>query len=100
MTRTPKRIPVRGIQLTASADWVPCGHSVSLAWEVPGLDGDNPSIQLACAGENGMQVIESVPRQGTRQVIFARPDVYAFTLTATFSEGVKRHKQIRIRVIN
>jgi len=87
------------MQLSSSAQWVPAGHSLSLSWEVDSLDRAISNIQLACAGETGLEVIESVSGRGSRQIIFARPGIYTFTLTSTFGEGVKHCKQIRIRVV-
>jgi len=90
----------RSLVLTSSASWVPAGHSVSLGWEVSGIDGSHPNIQLAWAGETGLEVIEAVPERGARQIIFTRPDLYTFTLTAAFGDGAKLHKQIQIRVLS
>lgn len=88
----------RRTKLFASAQRVPVGHSLSLGWEVTGSDAAVSNVQLARTGENGLEVIESVPDKGRRQMIFTRPGVVTFTLTAAFGDGVKRVRQIHIRV--
>ena len=87
-----------GIDLLASAERVPVDHPLSLSWEVHGQGAANSNIQLASADETGLEVIESMSQQGTRQMIFARPGLHTFTLTAVFQDGVRHRKQIRVRV--
>lgn len=41
---------------------------------------------------------QASPAQGSREVIFARPGVFIFKLTATFGDGVKRSEQVSVRV--
>jgi hypothetical protein len=90
--------PHREVNLTSSAPWVPSGYSVSLSWEVLGVDELLPNVQLAWAGESGLEVIEAVPERGSRQIIFTRAGIYTFTLTAAFGDGVKLIKQAHIQV--
>ena len=85
-------------KIVTSAQRVPVGHTLSLDWEVTSLDAAVSNVQLARMEENSLKVIESVPVKGTRQMIFTRPGIVIFTLTATFGDGVKRIRQIRIRV--
>ncbi len=85
-------------KLFTSAQRVPVGHALSLGWEVISLDAVVSNVQLARTEENSLEVIESMPNTGARQLIFTRPGVVTFTLTATFRDGVKRVRQIRIRV--
>ena len=92
--------PLYDVKLASSASWVPSGHSVSLSWDVQGSSGMRPNAQLAWAGETGLEVIEAVPVQGVRQILFTRPDTYTFTLTATFGDGVKLSKKVRIHVLD
>jgi len=94
----PRKGSFRRAELLASAEQVPAGHLLSLAWKVTGSDVAVSSVQLASASENGLEVIESVPDQGKRQMIFARPGLFTFTLTVIFQDGVRRSKQVRVRV--
>ena len=98
MGSTPLRGSFHQVKLLVSAERVPAGHSLSLEWEVVSSGVGVASVQLASAGETGLEVIESIPDQGTRQMIFVRPGIYTFTLTVTFQDGVKRYKQVRVRV--
>jgi hypothetical protein len=98
MPSVPDLIPLRGLKLSSSALWVAAGHSLSLSWEVPGSGAASVNVQLACSGEAGLEMIESVSRQGTIQMIFSRPGMVTFTLTASFGDGVKQSKQIQIQV--
>ena len=86
------------IDLRASAEWVPSGQSLSLEWQVTSPDGAVSGVQLASAGERGLEIIESVPRQGARRIILARPGLFTFTLTVAYRDGAQRCKQIRVRV--
>jgi len=88
----------RGIDLSASARRVPVDHPLSLTWQVYGHDAARSNVQLASADEAGLEVIESISQQGTRQMIFMRPGLHTFTLTVVFQDGVRRSKQIRVRV--
>ena len=88
----------RRTKLFASAQRVPVGHSLSLGWEVSGSDAAVSSVQLAWTGENGLEVIESVPDKGARRMIFTRPGVFTFTLTAAFRDGVKHTKTVHVQV--
>jgi hypothetical protein len=98
LSSTPLNTSFRRAELFASAEQVPAGHPLSLDWKVVGADVAVSSVQLACASENGLEVIESMPDQGVRQIIFARPGLFTFTLTVIFQDGVRRSKQIRVRV--
>jgi hypothetical protein len=98
LSSTPIKPSFRRAELFASAEQVPAGHPLSLHWEVVGSDVAVSSVQLASASENGLEVIESIPDRGRRQVIFARPGLFTFTLTVVFQDGVRRSKQIGIRV--
>jgi hypothetical protein len=98
MGRTPLRRAFRRVKLLASAERVLAGHALWLEWSVVSSVAAVSSVQLASAGESGMEVIESIPEQGSRQMIFTRPGSYTFTLTVTFQDGVKRCKQVRVRV--
>jgi hypothetical protein len=88
----------RSINLRASAERVPVDHPLSLFWQVHGPDDARSNVQLASADEAGLEVIESMPPQGTRQMIFTRPGLHTFTLTVVFPDGVRRSKQVRVRV--
>jgi hypothetical protein len=85
-------------ELFASAEWAPVGHTWSLGWKVAGSEVAVSNVQLASASESGLEVIESISDQGMRQMIFARPGLFTFTLTVIFQDGVRRSKQIRVRV--
>jgi hypothetical protein len=98
MDSTPLRRSFRQVKLVASAERMPAGHSLSLEWKVVSSAVGVASVQLASAGETGLEMIESIPDQGTRQMIFVRPGSYTFTLTVTFQDGVKRCKQVHVRV--
>jgi hypothetical protein len=98
MGSTPLSRSFRQIKLFVSAERVPAGHSLSLGWLVVSSGMGVASVQLASAGEPGLEVIESISDQGTRQMIISRPGSYTFTLTVTFQDGVKRCKQVRVRV--
>ncbi len=100
MRSAPNPIPRHGVKLSSSTAWVAAGHSLSLSWEVPCSDEANVNIQLTCASESSLEMIETIPHQGTRQMIFSRPGMYTFTLTASFGDGVKHIKQIQIQVVN
>ena len=100
MHRELNHPPLRDVKLASSAAWVLSGHSISLSWEVGGTDGPASKTVLAWVGETGLEVIEAVPEQGVRQIIFTRAGIYTFTLTVTFRDGVKLNKQIQIRVLS
>ena len=88
----------RSIDLRVSAERVLIDHPLSLTWQVHGQDATRSNVQLASADEAGLEMIESMSPQGTRQMIFARPGLHTFTLTVVFQDGVRRSKQIRVRV--
>ncbi len=88
----------RSIDLRASAERVPVDHPLSLFWQVHGHDAARSNVQLASADEAGLEVIESMSPQGTRQMIFTRPGWHTFTLTVVFQDGIRRSKQVRVRV--
>ena len=88
----------RGIDLRASAERVPVDHPLSLFWQVHGHGAARSNVQLASADEAGLEVIESMSPQGTRQMIFTRPGLHTFTLTVVFQDGARRRKQIQVRV--
>ncbi len=88
----------RSIDLRVSAERVLVDHPLSLTWQVHGQDATRSNVQLASADEAGLEMIESMSPQGTRQMIFARPGQHTFTLTVVFQDGVRRSKQIRVRV--
>ncbi len=92
--------PQRQIMLTASAERVPVGHRLTLCWKVAGRGTNVANVQLTCLyGTNGsIQMIESIPTEGLRQMIFDRPDVYIFTLTAIYHDGSKCRKLIQVWV--
>lgn len=98
MDSAPRNASFRRIELLASAEQVPAGHQLSLGWKVTGSNVAVLSVQLASTSENGLEVIESVPDQGRRQMIFARPGLFTFTLTVIFQDGIRRSKQLRVRV--
>jgi hypothetical protein len=98
MGGTPLRSPLRRVRLLVSAERVPAGHALSLEWNVVSPGAAVASVQLASISEAGLEVIESIPEQGTRQMIFTRPGLYTFTLTVTFQDGVKRYKHVRVSV--
>jgi hypothetical protein len=78
---------------------VPAGHSLSVEWKMVSSGVAVSSVQLASAGETGLEVIEAISELGTSQMIFARPDIYTFILTVTFQDGVKRCRHVRVQVI-
>lgn len=86
------------IDLRASTERVPVDQPLSLFWQVHGNDVARSNVQLASADEAGLEMIESMSAQGTRQMIFTRPGWHTFTLTVVFHDGVRRSKQIRVRV--
>jgi hypothetical protein len=98
LSSTPCPTSSHRAELFASAEQAPAGHLVSLEWNVVDSEGGVASVQFASATESGLEMIESVPDQGLRQIIFARPGLFTFTLTAVFRDGVRRSKQIHIRV--
>ena len=84
--------------LSVSADHVPLGHSATLTWQVIGVTAAVASVHLATGNEDGAHMIEAAPPGGSREVIFAHPGVYTFTLTATFGDGVKLSRQVNVHV--
>ena len=88
----------RSIDLRASTERVPVDHPLSLFWQVHGHGATRSNVQLASADEAGLEVIESISHEGTRQMIFTRPGWHTFTLTVVFQDGVRRSKQVRVRV--
>ncbi len=89
----------RSIDLRASTERVPVDQPLSLFWQVHGDAAARSNVQLASADEAGLEVIESMSQTGTRQMIFARPGLHTFTLTVVFQDGVRRTKQVRVRVV-
>jgi hypothetical protein len=98
LSSTPPNTSFHRVEFSASAEQVPAGHLWSLAWQVTGSEVAVSSVQLASASESGLEMIESIPEGGRRQVIFARPGLFTFTLTVVFHDGVRRSRQIRVRV--
>jgi len=88
----------RGIDLLASAERLPVDHPLSLSWWVRGHGAARSKVQLASADETGLEAIESMSHEGTRQMIFTRPGLHTFTLTVVFQDGVRRSKQIHVQV--
>ena len=88
----------RSIDLRASTERVLVDHPLSLFWQVHGHGAARSNVQLASADEAGLEVIESMLPEGTRQMIFTRPGWHTFTLTVVFQDGVRRSKQVRVRV--
>ena len=88
----------RKVELFVSAERVLAGHSLSLEWKVVRSGMAVSSVQLASASASGLDVIESIPEQGRRQMIFSRPGRYTFTLTVTFQDGQKRCKQVGVQI--
>jgi hypothetical protein len=98
MDSSPLYTSSHRVNLTASAERVPAGRSLSLEWKIVSSGVAVSSVQLASTSENGFEVIESLPDQGMRQMIFSRPGLFTFTLTVTFQDGVRRSKQVHVRV--
>ena len=100
MRKAPNPVPPGELKICTSAAWLAAGHCLSVSWEVTGLDESITNVQLARAGETGLEMIESVPRQGARQMIFSRPGMVTFTLIASYGDGVKQSRQIQIQVMS
>lgn len=74
------------------------GHTTTLSWKVLSHGVQVAGVQLAMYDDGGMRVIERAAVSGSRQLIFARPGVFAFSLAATFSDGTRRQRRVRITV--
>ena len=74
------------------------GHATTLKWQVAGQGVRVIGVQLSSSNESGMCMIESAATTGTRQLIFTCAGTFIFTLTATFSDGARRHKHVRVAV--
>lgn len=85
--------------LSISTEPVRLGHSATLTWRVIGVTAAIASVHLLTGNEDGPNMIESAPPEGSREVIFAQPGAYTFILTATFGDGVKLSRQVNVRVI-
>lgn len=84
--------------LLVSAGQVQSGDCVTLRWKVVGVEANVASVHLTSQSADGPYMIEGVPPQSSREVLFTRPGCYTFTLTATFGDGVKRLRQASITV--
>lgn len=84
--------------LSVSAEQVSPGGSITLRWNVIGVEAAVASVHLASSSADGPRMIESVPPHSSREIIFTQPGTFTFTLTATFGDGVKRVQQISISV--
>lgn len=84
--------------LSVSAYHVPSGHSATLVWRVLGVTAAVASVHLSTGNDGGTKMIEAAPPEGSREVIFARPGAYTFTLTATFGDGIKLRRQVKVQV--
>ena len=74
------------------------GHATMLEWQVAGQGVRVIGVQLSSSSESGMCMIESAATTGTRQLIFTCAGTFIFTLTATFSDGARRHKHVRVSI--
>jgi hypothetical protein len=84
--------------LSVSAAQSQPGGSVTLSWKVVGVAANVASVYLGSNIEDSVHMIESVAPQSSREVIFAAPGTFTFTLTATFGDGVKRIWRVSVDV--
>ena len=88
------------VKLSLSPTQVLPGHVATLRWQVVGIGVSVRGVQLASSNEHGPRMIEGVPAEGSRQMIFTEPGRFTFTLTATFSDGERRGKRVTLTVSN
>lgn len=86
--------------LSASAARVAPGHSATLSWKVVGVEANVSSIHLSSGLEDGLSIVESAPAEGAREVIFSRPGTFTFTLIATFGDGARLSRMVKVQVSN
>jgi hypothetical protein len=86
------------VSLVVSAEDVRAGCSVTLSWNVVGVDANVASVHFSSSVGRGSRMIEGVPSRGTREIIFAHPGTFTFTLTVTFGDGVKRERRVTVVV--
>ncbi|HET6318151.1 MAG TPA: hypothetical protein VFG86_16980 [Chloroflexota bacterium] len=75
------------------------GHTTTLRWQVAGHGVRVMGVQLASSNASGICMIESAAMTGSRQLIFTCAGTFTFTLTATFGDGARRHKHVRVGVL-
>ncbi len=83
---------------TTSAVQVKPGDSIVLRWKVVGVDAPISSTHFVSGVNTELCMIENVAAQGEREVIFAHQGTFAFCLNATFGNGAKCVKEVRIVV--
>jgi hypothetical protein len=83
--------------MVSQAETAP-GGSATLRWRVIGVDADVASVHLTSSVEDGPRMIECVPSQGARELIFSEPGRFIFRLTATFGDGAKQVRVVSIIV--
>jgi hypothetical protein len=74
------------------------GQLATLRWKVAGNCAKVTGVQLSSSIAGALSTIENTSAEGARQVIFACPGMFAFTLTATFSDGVRRCKRVGVLI--
>jgi hypothetical protein len=83
---------------TTSAERVQTGDSILLRWKVVGVDVPVSSTHLVSGVNTELCMIETIATHGEREVIFAHQGTFAFCLNATFGNGAKCVKEVRIVV--
>lgn len=86
------------VNLSVTAARVRPGYTVTLSWKAVGVEANVASVHLTSSLGDGARMIEAVPSQSSREVIFAHPGAFSFALTVTFGDGVKRMRQVRVVV--
>jgi hypothetical protein len=87
------------ISLVVSATAVRVGCSITLSWKAVGMDANVASVHLTSSVADDPRMIEGVPPQGSREVIFTHSGTFTFTLTVTFGDGAKRMRRVSVTVL-
>ena len=90
--------PLHRASLTVSATEVHPGYTAHLHWKVVGVKANIASVHLTCRVDSGPVIIESILAEGSRELILAEVGTFAFTLTATFGDGIRIHREALVHV--
>lgn len=85
--------------LTVSATEVHPGYTALISWKVVGIKANIASVHLTSRVDSSASMIERIVAEGSRELILADVGTFAFTLTATFGDGVRLNREARVHVI-
>lgn len=90
--------PLHRATLTVSASEVHPGFTALLHWKVVGVKANIASVHLASRVDSGPSIIESIMAEGSRELLLVEVGTFAFTLTATFGDGIRVSREALVHV--